>query len=470
MLFIQICLLTGLLVLISANSTEPASLCSNITTQLQRDLSSNATIDCGVQEVRWSEYAAPNPGVIVTVGSEDDIATTVAFASQNNIPFLLQSGGHGWANTFSLGSDGIVIDVKELKTVTFNSERTEVTFQAGVLIGDLVSAAWANNARVATGTCNCVGVLGASLGGGLGRSQGLYGMGADQLLAVNYVDSEGDKRLVTPVSDPDLWWALKGAGPNFGIVTSVVFKSYPVPQANNTAWQGVLYYNDSQIEAVVSAINNLTLEPEMQLDFYYVSGAVLVLPFYIGSEELGRQKFSPLLGIGPVAEDTAEASYDSWNDGSASFCLDGGRKPVYAANLKTLKPAAWRSIWNELNAFVKEFPDANETSILTECYSTTKSLEIGSSQSSYPWRSNKCYAMVITWYTDPSLDEAANEFGQKVRSLWESSSGDTEFSVYINFAHGDESLSSVYGSSLPRLQHLKREYDPNNRFSQWFAL
>jgi hypothetical protein len=129
-----------------------------------------------------------------------------------------------------------------------------------------------------------------------------------------------------------------------------------------------LYYNDSQIEAVVSAITNLTLEPEMQLDFYYVSGAVLVLPFYIGSEELGRQKSGPLFGIGPVAADTAEASYDSWNDGSASFCLDGGRKPVYAANLKTLKPAAWRSIWDELNAFVEEYPDANETSILTECY------------------------------------------------------------------------------------------------------
>ncbi|ROW01492.1 hypothetical protein VSDG_02064 [Cytospora chrysosperma] len=466
MLHVSVFILAGLL---GSCQASHKTLCSELTS-LQTKLSASATIECGVQDVRWSEYAAPQPGAVITPGSEGDIATTVAFASDKNIPFLLQGGGHGWADTFSLGSSGIVIDVSGLKSITFNADRTNVTFEAGVIIGDLVSAAWENDARVMTGTCNCVGLLGATLGGGLGRTIGLYGMGADQLLAVNYVDGDGKSCTVTPEEDPDLWWALTGAGPNFGIVTSAVYRSYPVPQVNNTAWYGPLYYNDSQIEAVVSAINDLTLEPEMHLDFYYAGGTVLILPFYLGSEETGRQKFASLLALGPLADETGIVPYNSWNDGSASFCVEGGRKPAHSANLQTLEPATWRSIWNEFVTFLDEHPEANDTSILTECYSTVKAVEIGSSHSSYPWRDTKCYSMVIPWYTNSSLDNAANEFSQNVRSYWEASSGFSELNVYVNYAHGDESLSSVYGSSLPRLKTLKKIYDPQEKFNQWFPL
>lgn len=425
MLYVPVFILAGLLGLSQASNN---TVCSELRT-LRTKLSAAATIKCGVQDVRWSDYAAPQPGAVITPGSEGDISTIVAFASKKNIPFLLQGGGHGWANTFSLGPSGIVIDTSHLKTIIFNTDGSNATLQAGVTIEDLVGAAWENNACVMTGTCNCVGLLGAALGGGLGRTQGLYGMGADQLLAVNYVDGNGNSYVVTPGDNPDLWWALAGAGPNFGIVTSAVYKAYPVPQADNTAWYGPLYYNDSQIEAVVSAINGLTLEPEMHVDFYYAGGMVLVLPFYLGSEGTGREKFASLLDLGPLADETGIVPYNSWNDGSDSFCVEGGRKPAYSANLRTLEPAAWRSIWNELVAFLDEHPEANESSILTECYSTVKALEVGSSHSSYPWRDSKCYSMVIPWYANSSLDDAANVFAQKIRSYWEASSGTSGLEV-----------------------------------------
>ncbi|KAF3766660.1 FAD-binding domain-containing protein [Cryphonectria parasitica EP155] len=425
---------------------------------------------CGVQDVRWSDYAAPQPGAIITVGTEADVATVVTIANELNVPFLLQSGGNGWADTFDLNTSGVVIDVSNLKSIAFNEARTEVTFQTGVLIEDIVAAAWDNNARVATGTCNCVSVLGAGLGGGLGRGTGLYGLGLDQLISVNYVDASGKASTVTNTSNPDLWWALKGAGPNFGIVTSAVYQSYPVAQADNTAWTGLLYFNDSAIESIISAINNLTLEAEMQLDFYFTEGVVAVLPFYIGDEATGREKFASILAIGPEVDDTEVVPYNTWNAAGDAFCADGGRKPSYETNLKTLDPTAWREVWNEYIDFYDTYAEANLTTLLTECYSTGKMLEIGDSQSAYPWRDIKCYAITIPWYTSASLDTAANDFGQKVRSILSASSGTSTFSAYVNFAHGDEALADIYGDSLSRLQTLKKEYDPQGRFDQWFPL
>lgn len=429
MQFLGFCAIAGLLNLSLATCNDSLTTFCNELSQSQQYLSSNSTIQCGVSDVRWSDYAAPQPGAIITVGTEDDVAKTVTLANELNVPFLVQSGGNGWAETFSLGSSGIVIDVSQLKDIQFNEERTEVTFQTGVLIEEIVAAAWENNARVATGTCNCVSVLGAGLGGGLGRGTGLYGLGLDQLLSVNFVAADGTQSTVTAESDADLWWALKGAGPNFGIVTSVVYQSYPVAQANNTAWTGLLYYTDSQIEDIVSAIDNLTLEAEMQLDFYFTQGVVAVLPFYLGDEETGREKFASLLDVGPFQDDAEVISYNTWNAAGDSFCADGGRKPAYATNLKTMDPSAWRDVWDEYISFYNTYDEANATTILTECYSTDKTLEIGSSQAAFPWRDIKCYSMVIPWYTSASLDTAANEFGQNVRSYLSASAGTDTFSA-----------------------------------------
>lgn len=110
----------------------------------------------------------------------------------------------------------------------------------------------------------------------------------------------------------------------------MVFKSYPLPQAENTAWTGELIYNETQLESAMSAIDKLDLESEMQLDFTYSGGALALLLFYIGSEEVAEQKFAPLLDIGPIVSETSVLSYDTWNSAGDSFCVEGGRKPTYS--------------------------------------------------------------------------------------------------------------------------------------------
>jgi hypothetical protein len=167
----------------------------------------------------------------------------------------------------------------------------------------------------------------------------------------------------------------------------------------------------------------------MQLDFYFTQGAVAALPFYIGIEEEGRAKFASLLELEPFLDQTKVIPYNIWNAAGDSFCAKGGRKPTYAANLKALDPLAWRGVWNQYLDFYIKYAEANLTTILTECYSTAKNLEIGSAEASYPWRDVKCYSMVIPWYTSESLDAAANDFGQNVRASLSPSAGTGTFSA-----------------------------------------
>ncbi|KAL1966805.1 hypothetical protein VTN77DRAFT_3770 [Rasamsonia byssochlamydoides] len=457
------------------NSCMP---CTTIQKTLQPLLSSEATIFCNTTSVpRWSEYDEPTPGTVVNVSTENDVAVAVQYAVKHNISFLAQNGGNGWSITLDrLTECGMLINLRNLNQITFNSAGNEATVQAGASISEVVDAAWANNARIYTGTCNCVGFLGASLGGGLGRTAGLYGLGVDQFISLNVVNASGQQITVNP-SQADLWWALRGAGPNFGIVTSATVKAYPVAQADNTAWTGPLFYNASKIEAVVGAINNLTLGPEMQIDFYYTtSGApdytptVIALPFYLGNATAGQEAFASLYAIGPQLDGTTVLPYNEWNAAGDSFCVKGDRKAAYGASANNLDPATWLAIWDEYTAFLQN-PNTGNSAILVECYPVAESESIGATApASYPFRNVKFHAIAIPWYTDASLDATANAFGAKVRDMIRATDGLSQNSSYINFAHGDDPLQNVYGSSLPELLALKKKYDPANRFGNWFPL
>ncbi|KAI1115594.1 FAD binding domain-containing protein [Nemania sp. NC0429] len=441
-------------------------------------LSPKTTIQCAGHNQRWSEFASPQPGAVITVGDENDVAKIITVASKANIPFLVQSGANGWADTFSIKSNGVIIDVSKLKAISFNKNKSQVTFQAGVTNKDMIDAAWNNNARVAVSTCNCVSLIGATLGGGLGRMQGVYGLNIDNLLSVNFVDADGNKKTVTRKNDPELWWALTGAGANFGVVTSATYKSYPIPQAKNTAWTGLVLFDEAKLEKVIAAIDDLTLEPDMQMDIYFTASpidgqpAVIFLPFYLGSAAVGRQKFASVLNVGPSLDATEVIPYNTWNTAGDPFCARGGRKPSYTVGLRNMEPTTWRNVWNTYTQFFHAYPEANQTTILTECYATAKTSISAQKDcsSSYPFRDIKCHAIALPWYTSPSVDSAAIAWGEKLRKYWSASAGTPKPESYINFAHGDEPLSQIYGSSLSKLQVLKKKYDPHRRLNQWFPL
>ena len=428
----------------------------------------------------------------------------VQFCNQNHLTFLAQNGGNGWATTFNISQKDVVINLRGIRQITFNANKDQITLQGGALISEVVAAAYGNNTRVITGNCDCVGTLGAVLGGGYGRLMGLYGLGVDNLLSVNLTTAYGTAIQVSP-QDTDLWWALRGAGPNFGIVTSATMKAYPIAMANNTAWLGPLLFTPDKIEALVQAINDLDLKPEMSIFMYYATfgppayqPAVIAIPFYLGSEQDGRAAFASIFAVGPLADQTSIVPYSEWNAGSASFCVKGDRKPSYGAGFSHMVPATWRAIWNQYVAFLAANPGTGNSVVLLEAYSLYKTRSLPDSTSSFALRGVNFNAVALAWYSDPSLDAAAEAFGSAVRDLWRSTDDLQSnltyviffypshrsrypsphrkvlhcglFRRYINFAYGDESLATVYGSSVTRLQQIKKQYDHFGQFDQWFPI
>ncbi|EEQ31208.1 hypothetical protein McanMca71_006782 [Microsporum canis] len=465
-------------------SSSPAALSLGpLRDELRLRLSSSASItastdvDERLYNTRWSEYNAPTPGVVVTPDTEEDVAITVQYCMSHGIPFLAQAGGHGWSSTFDLHRNGVVINLRRLNAVTFNGDGTEATIGGGAVISDVMEAASQKGSLVLTGNCNSVGALGAVLGGGYGYLTGLQGVGVDNIVSLTAVSGKGTLKTVTAESDPDLFWALRGAAPNFGIVTSAVMKAYPVAASGQYAWLGSLVYAADKVEAVVRAVSTLPLTPRMNVFFYFLtSGApdytpmVAATPWYYGTEAEGRAAFASLIDIGPLADTTKVMHYPRWNDGAEPFCTNGGYKPSYGVGLSTIVPETWMKVWDEYVSWVS-MSGTGSSIVLLEAYCLDKARSLPSDSSAFPWRNEICVnAIVIPWYSDKALEADALSLGQRLRRLLQSTDGLGSRATYINFAHGDEDPAEVYGPHLPRLREIKAREDPDNYFCHWFGI
>ena len=357
----------------------------------------------------------------------------VQFANELNLPFLVQNGGNGWSTTLDrLDKNGIIINLAGIKAITFNSNKTQVTLQGGALISDTVAAGAANNALVATGICNCVGTLGAVLGGGVGNLMGLHGLGVDNILSMNVVTPAGKAVAVTPQTNPQLWFALRGAGPNFGIVTSATMKSYPIAAPTDlNAWLGALIFTSNRLESLVQAIDQLDLQPQMAIQLLFAnSGNASATPtiifsvFYYGTEVDGRAAYAPIYAVGPVADKTAITPYAKWNAAGDIACIKGGRKPTFAAGLARMDPATWRAVYEQLRELIQQ-QGAENSSLLMNAYPLAKTQSFANDNAAaYPFRQKLKYSASFTpTYADPAFDAKAEEFGFRVRDLWRATSG-----------------------------------------------
>ncbi|KAF2846305.1 FAD-binding domain-containing protein [Plenodomus tracheiphilus IPT5] len=376
---------------------------------------------------RWSDYNAPLPAVVVSVQTEKDIATIVKYCTNLGIPFLAQNGGIGWAKTFSLGKWGVLIDLAGLNKVDVAADKKTATIGGGAAIGDVIAAANSAGALVITGNCNCVGALGAMLGGGYGNLMGEVGFGVDNIISLRVILATGDIVTASTTSYPDLFWALRGAGPNFGIVVSATVKSTPATTEDRTAWINNLFFSPEKLPQVAQAVEDLKLTPQQRVYLVLTSsGPPLNEPSILitgllrkGTEESGRKAFAPFYALGPVSESSAVTSYDHWNDANIGFCTRGGRKPSYSSTITGMSAQKWPEIWELYKSF--QAKGAN-SAVLVERYNLTKAISapVGSAAMNEDLRRNGAFAqaIVIPWYEDASLDAEALAFGSKVRSLW----------------------------------------------------
>lgn len=209
--------------------------------------------DDGFEAARgaWNRCIQHQPELVVRAGSADDVRNAVAYASAQGLPLAVQSTGHGIPHQLT---GGVLLDVSDMTGVSVDPKAQTVTLEAGAQWREVAQATDRHGLAPLSGTAWNVGAVGYTLGGGLSLMLRQYGFNADSILSAEVVTADGQLRQVSPTEHPDLFWALKGGGGNFGVVTSLTIRVYPVSRVYN----GMIIYPAERSREVIAAWRDWT--------------------------------------------------------------------------------------------------------------------------------------------------------------------------------------------------------------------
>ncbi|KAE8148887.1 hypothetical protein BDV25DRAFT_141374 [Aspergillus avenaceus] len=434
---------------------------------------------------RWSGYGAPNISVVVEVANQWDVAETVKYANRHHVPFIAINGGHGNIGTLENVHHGIEIWLHKLNAVAISDVGNTATFGGGVLSVDVINALWAANKQTVTGVCDCTGFLGPALGGGHGYLQGQYGLISDNFVSLEVVTADGELRIVTPTGpNSDLFWAMQGAGHNFGIVTSVTMKIYDVPGDGTWAFESFTFTQD-KLEALFEYLNTVGDDGNQAVDLAYwvtfareedVDPANPIITIFVvqsNAATIDAEVSESLHDLGPVVSEahagpyTSVSSWTEFNLGSRA-CGKGGPSMIrFPINLKQYDIPTQRAAFNALAKGTLEHPGLQHSTIMLEGYSVQAVKAVDEVSSAYAHRADHLLVSPVIIYMNETDRAPALEFGDQLRSIFHAGSGESELHAYVNYAAGTEALETMYGYEpwrQSKLSALKKKYDPTNRF------
>lgn len=412
------------------------------------------------------------PTAIVFAQDTHDVVNALAWARQNNVPLRMRSGRHcieGWSNV----DHGIVIDVSEMKSATIDMASSTATVGAGLNQLEAVTALGKAGFAAPTGTEGTVGLAGATLGGGFGLLSRIFGMASDNLLAAEVVVVSNDVGAQAVVADEqsnsDLLWALRGAGNgNFGIVTSLTYKIYPLTQTIyvTARWPGLDDLRgvfDAWQRSAPFADNRLTSQLEIHPDEILLVGVLAS-----GSEAEATQMLAPILSVGDPEISTANAS---WADTYAGFQIPISQE---AANWKFFSQFVSDPFPGGAISLVASFmskaptPDCN---YFTNAFGGALKASEPSGGSAFTHRNALFYAEPgAGWGTRGGIPATEDPLTSKCLA-WVAEFNQA-LEPYVNGAYvnvpnaGMADWESAYwGPNVDRLRAIKAKYDPDNVFS-----
>ncbi|MFE5111351.1 FAD-binding oxidoreductase [Streptomyces sp. NPDC056663] len=208
----------------------------------------------------WNGAVSTRPGVIVRCVDSTEARAAVLAAQEYGVPLSVRGGGHDWAGR-SLSDGGLTIDLAGLRRVTVDPVAKVAEVSGGATAADLVAATQPFGLTAATGSAGSVGMAGLTLGGGYGPLSGRFGLALDNLLSADVVLADGSVVTADAEREPDLFWALRGGGGNFGLVTSMRVRLHSVP----TLLSGMVLYPWDQAETVLAGLSDILLESPDEL-------------------------------------------------------------------------------------------------------------------------------------------------------------------------------------------------------------
>ncbi|KAI1496064.1 hypothetical protein F5X99DRAFT_425229 [Biscogniauxia marginata] len=436
---------------------------------------------------RWSTYEAPTFNEVFLPETEDDLSLGLQYLASINRTWLAKSGGHGYSPTLHSIQNGVLINMENFDYVNINSDNT-VTVGTGARFDELTAVVGGAGREITIGACPCVGALGAMLGGGLGRFQGLHGLTSDALRSARVVLWNGTVVEASDDVNQDLFWGLRGAGQNFGIVTEAVFETF---EATNGGMQysADLSFTIDKLEQVFDTNNELLangLDPALALvtavgsDPTSLETLIFVNIVYPGPEEKGQE----ITALYSNFSSSISEHYVQWTDLATvalpgivqSGCPTGRRANQYSVMTKTLPTETFRAAADSYTEFIQANPGANTSVIFIETFGQEALRALPDDYSAFPHRDAFDNAVVLSMtYWDDVYADAADAWGLEWRDkiAQPEVSGYDKLSVYQNYAHDDEPLSALYGFDAwrhERLTALKTSYDPEGHFNGYHAV
>ena len=418
----------------------------------------------------WNAMIDKRPGIIVRCAGAADVRTAVNFAREHGLALAVRGGGHNIAGS-ALVNDGLVIDLSAMRSVRVDAQARRAWVEGGALLRDFDHEAQAYALATPLGINSTTGVAGLTLGGGFGWLTRKYGMTVDNLVAADIVIANGERLHIDKDNHPDLFWAIRGGGGNFGVVTSFQFALHEV---GPLVTAGLIVFPFTDARQVLRNYRDYaeTLDPNISLwavlrgapplPFLPVevhgTGIVALVFFSTSPQDEVQGAIDTVRSFGtPVGEHVGPVPYTAWQQVFDPLLVAPARNYWKSHNFNTLSDAALDVVID----YAGRLP-SSESEIFLGLIGGAANAH-APDETAYPHRS-ALYAMnVHTRWQDPAQDAECLAWA---RAFFQAAAPHAAGSVYINFLNEDEvdRIAEAYGPNYQRLKQIKAKYDPDNLF------
>ena len=448
------------------------TLRSESTEQLKGDIKGEVVlpVDASYDEVRgiWNGMIDKRPAVIVQCQGADDVVHALAFARRNDLDISIRGAGHNIAGT-AICDDGLMIDLSTMTNVRVDTDRQRAYVKPGATLGVFDAAAQAHGLATPVGINSTTGLAGLTVGGGFGWLTRKYGMTVDNLISVEMVTVDGDCVRASEDENADLFWAIRGGGGNFGVVTQFEFKLYPV---GPEILAGLIVFPFDQAKQVLTKYREFVESAPEELNVWVVlrqapplpflpedvhGKEVVVLPiFYGGDIEKGQKLIEPLRGFGDAhGEHIGAQPYVDWQQAFDPLLTPGARNYWKSHNFTKLSDGALDSIIE----FAGKLPSA-QCEIFIGLVAGAPN-RVAPDAMAYGHRDAKFVLNVHARWDDARDDDTCITWA---REFFKSSAPYASAGAYVNFMTEEEGarVAPAYGANFARLVEIKKKYDPEN--------
>jgi FAD/FMN-containing dehydrogenase len=410
------------------------------------------------------------PAVIVRPRDTEDVTATVNFARDSDLPLAVRGGGHSLAG-YGTVEAGVVIDLSSMTGLTIDSARAIATAQPGLTWGRYAARAQEFGLATPAGDVATVGVGGLTLGGGVGWLARKYGLTIDSLLSAEVVTADGRLLTASTEENPDLFWALRGGGGNFGVVTEFRFRLhsvgmilggaivYPATPAVLRDYAAVAQEAPDELTTITMVMNAPPL-PFLSPD-WYGRPVVMITVCYVGDLDAGQRALEPLRGLAgstPLADATGPMPYPALYDLTAEVA----RIPNHAMRsgfMDVLDPSTIETILVSVNR------GTSPTSLVQLRVLGGAMARVPAEATAFGHRSKPIIVSAINVWDDDSETQTERHLAW-TEEFWQVIAPRTD-GAYVNFLgdEGDERVRAAYPeATYVRLAEVKRRYDPDNLF------